>query len=637
METEDNNRRCFIEQATDAFEYSLEHQLFDQAIFYAQAIQAHSHFSVESAVLLARALYQDGQIYRALETLSPFIPDNSRGQTRLTSAGVYLYARCCFSLEKYSDVISVLYPESKVVSAKGSSVFSFDKLDSVVNGAPGLLLMGQALERTGDRQGAAECYSKCLDVCPFMYEAYTRLSSLSFDNPKAVVPPSRFAKTYFGDASINSCSVLNSKAAASEAEPSSPVKVVSSASPSNLPIPPSLITNTPTKPGIRSLSRGVLSTPPVGAAKLRAHSPPTISKPSPGTTAVVPQSGYTLAEYLQTIGAAVHALNGFDVNIVVDYVSRLPPYHRDTLIVQGLLGKALMEAGRFPESEAAFATALKCSPAGIVEVIDMYSSVLWQLRKEAELAHLCTHGLRIANRARCHKLWIAVGNSFSIQKEPETAMKFINRSIQIDPSYAYSHVLMGHEFYAQDKFDRAKQCYTKAIELDPRCYNAYWGLGQIFTRQEEYSNAKYNLIKALEVNPKSSTVRFTLATVAMAMRENDLAYQQLGLAIELNPLNAPALCQKGVLELTVYGKIEQAKATLEQALAIAPQEAVIYVLLGKIAANSGARESAMQLYNTALDLLKGSKDNYGIKQSIEELDFVGQGFLSAAVPGEIVS
>jgi anaphase-promoting complex subunit 3 len=196
---------------------------------------------------------------------------------------------------------------------------------------------------------------------------------------------------------------------------------------------------------------------------------------------------------------------------------------------------------------------------------------------------------------------------------------------------------MGHEFYAQDKFDRAKQCYTKAIELDPRCYNAYWGLGQIFTRQEEYSNAKYNLIKALEVNPKSSTVRFSLATVAMAMRENDLAYQQLGLAIELNPRNAPALCQIGVLELTVYGKIEQAKATLEQALAIAPQEAVIYVLLGKIAANSGARESAMQLYNTALDLLKGSKDNYGIKQSIEELDFVGQGFLSAAVPGEIVS
>ena len=278
----------------------------------------------------------------------------------------------------------------------------------------------------------------------------------------------------------------------------------------------------------------------------------------------------------------------------------------------------------FIEAEAAFSTALKISPCGIVDYIDTYSSVLWQLRKEVELAHLCTHGLRVANRQKAFKLWIAIGNSFSLQKDYEAAIKFCDRAIQINPHYAYAHVLVGHEFFAMDKFDRAKQCYQKALELDPRSYNAYWGLGQIYMKQEEFANAKFNFVKSLEINPKSSTVRYSLALVALALKENELAYQQLCIAVELNPKNAPALCQKGILELTVYGKSEVATVTLQKALNLAPTEPVIHVLLGRIyAAKPGMRDEAMACFNTALELTSGSKDHLGIKQCIEEIDVVG--------------
>jgi len=598
MNSEDTLNESFINEARVGYDFSMENMLYEQALFFARAIQAESDYSLESAVLTGKALYMSGQTERAIEVLQPFAIYAERATTaqskqvvdHVAERGVLLYARCCYDLERFGDAISVLYPVARVQGMRATSAFSLERLEAVVSGAPGLLLLGKSLEKIGDRNGAAECFSKCLNVNPLMFEAFERLSELSFDNPKVAIPPSRFAKTFFNDQTVRS----------------EPVKIALPA------VPPSVITGTPIK--TRQGARGGIPMTP-----RRGLSPPSVSKPSRAQNT----SSGSFCQYLQTVGAAIHALNGHDTNVVVDTVSKLAGHHQESVLVKSLLGKSLVDAGRFVEAESVFSSALKQSPAGVVEYIDLYSSVLWQLKKETELAHLCTHGLRVANRSKCAKLWIAVGNSFSLQKEPETAMKFINRAIQIDPHCAYAHTLMGHEFFAQDKFDRAKQCYTRALEADPRNYHAFWGLGQIHARQEEFPNAKFNFIKALEINPKSSTVRYALASVALALRENELAYQQLSLAVELNAGNAPALCQKGLLEMTVLRRMDLARETLEKALSVAPNEPVVFVLLGRILASAGGlREEAMACFNNALELLKGSKDTLGIKQAIEELDIL---------------
>ena len=603
----DNTRTT---QLRYGYQYSMKSKNWSQAQMWASLLFVESQYSPEVAVLLADAFYMNGQIDRAIDCLaqfmtpfdgSPSVSDNFRSSL-LSEDGLYLYALCCFAKEKYSEVVAVLYPPgSEVPVNRPSSMFTLDRIASVVYGPAGLDLLGRALEKLGDRSAAAECFARCVDLNPMMFEAFSRLSNLSFDNSKSLVPPTRFAKTHLSDESF-------AKLPSSDAQE----RLGNSDSPviTSQPIPPSIMTNTPVKQRVPSNPR-------------RAMTPPSISKPPlhPASRKAVSSSSYTVSQIVQILGAATHALNAFDANVVIDILSKLPAAYQELSMVHAMIGKALAEASRFPEAEASFARALKVDPAGVEDYIDVYSSTLWQLRKELELAHLCTHGLRTSNRARSAKLWIAVGNAFSLQKESETAMKFISRAIQIDANFPYAHVLLGHEFYAVDKFDRAKQCYLRALELDPRNYNAYWGLGQIYARQEELANAKYNFIKALEINPKSSTVRYSLATTAMGLRENELAYQQLTLAIELNPNNAPALCQKAMLEMSVFRKPEVAKESLERALAITANEPVVYVLLGKIYAAEGAREKAMRLFNQALELLKGAKDNYGIKQCIEDLDF----------------
>jgi len=634
----------FVNHARNAYSYSMKNMLYQQAIFFATAVDSHTGENAGSAEMLAKAYYMDGQTQRAMDTLAPFVdfasgvsPPDAFHRSGLSDDGVLLYARCCYDLEIYAEVVSALYPPSlqgpKHTPTKSPSSFTLRHLEKVSSGAPGLLLMGKALERMNDRSAALECYSKCLDICPVMFEAFERLSALSADNSRFSIPPARFASTYFNQEAFSQCSILKSdltdvtmpSSSSSSSRSTSLVPV----NQETVSVPPSVRMHSPVRGRPPRPSGGSVSTP-IAPPRRRGVSPPSISKPPQHSTEKAqgrPTGGphvLSLREYMHAVGTALFAMDTYELNTAVEVLSRLPVCHYESAFIQGLLGKIFLESGKFIEAESAFSSALKMSPSGIVDYIDSYSSVLWQLRKEVELAHLCTHGLRVANRQKAFRLWIAVGNSFSLQKEYESAIKFFNRAIQINAHYPYAHVLVGHEFFAMDKFDKAKQCYQRALELDPRSYNAYWGLGQVYLKQEEFANAKFNFVKALEINPKSSTVRFSLALVALALKENDLAYQQLSIAVELNPKNAPALCQKGILELTVYGKPDLATVTLEKALTLAPTEPVIHVLLGRIyATKQGMRDEAMACFNTALELTNGSKDHLGIKQCIEEIDVVG--------------
>ena len=69
--------------------------------------------------------------------------------------------------------------------------------------------------------------------------------------------------------------------------------------------------------------------------------------------------------------------------------------------------------------------------------------------------------------------WCAVGNCFSLQKEHETAIKFFERAVLVEPEFAYGYTLLGHEYSFIDELDDAMNCYRHAVRIDPRHYNAW--------------------------------------------------------------------------------------------------------------------------------------------------------------------
>ena len=71
------------------------------------------------------------------------------------------------------------------------------------------------------------------------------------------------------------------------------------------------------------------------------------------------------------------------------------------------------------------------------------------------------------------KAWCAAGNCFSLQKEHETAIRYFQRAVQMDPNFAYAYTLLGHEYVLIDELDKALGAFRNAIRIDPRHYNAW--------------------------------------------------------------------------------------------------------------------------------------------------------------------
>lgn len=80
--------------------------------------------------------------------------------------------------------------------------------------------------------------------------------------------------------------------------------------------------------------------------------------------------------------------------------------------------------------------------------LDLLSTVYWQVKKEVELAHLAQNTVDFDSK--CPEAWCIVGNCFSLQKEHETALSYFKRSLQLDPSFTYSHTLSGYEYTANE-------------------------------------------------------------------------------------------------------------------------------------------------------------------------------------------
>ena len=76
---------------------------------------------------------------------------------------------------------------------------------------------------------------------------------------------------------------------------------------------------------------------------------------------------------------------------------------------------------------------------------------------------------------RSPQCWCVVGNCFSLQKEHETALKFFQRALQLDPRFTYAYTLCGHEYVCNEDLDKAVACFRYAIRLDDRHYNAWYG------------------------------------------------------------------------------------------------------------------------------------------------------------------
>eukprot|EP01132_Coremiostelium_polycephalum_P006234 gene6234-7765_t len=320
-----------------------------------------------------------------------------------------------------------------------------------------------------------------------------------------------------------------------------------------------------------------------------------------------------LLQLLVTIASAFRLLCTFSCKEAIETFKQLPESQYQTGWVQTRVGKAYFEMVDYNKANEVFESARELEPYRL-EGTEIYSTVLWHLKKEIELSYLA-HQLVEFDRLS-PQAWCVVGNCFSLQKEHESALKIFNRCIQLDPSFTYAYTLTGHEYLSNDDLDNALNSYRSAIKIDPRHYNSWYGLGLIYLRQEKYDLAEYHFRKALQINGKSSVLFCYIGMALQANHKYIEALEMLEKSLQIQPKNILAKFKKATILFTMEN-YTQTLQELEEFKEIAPKETPIYIIMGRVYKKIGKLDKALECLNTALDL--DHKNSNYIRSIIDKL------------------
>jgi len=319
---------------------------------------------------------------------------------------------------------------------------------------------------------------------------------------------------------------------------------------------------------------------------------------------------------LRTLGEGYRLLCVYRCQEATEVFQRLPADQYATGWVLTMMGRAYAEMVDYAEAERAFAWARRVCPHRLAGM-EVYSTVLWHLKKEVELSYLAQEAIALDRLAP--QTWCIMGNCFSLQKEHETALRFFSRALQVDPNFTYAHTLCGHEYFANEDFEKGIGCYRAALRIDARHYNAWYGLGTIYFRQEKYDLSEYHFRRALQINMRSSVLYCYLGMALHALKRNSEALMFLETAIGTDPRNALAKFQRASVLMSCE-RFQEALVELESLQEMAPREASVFFLMGRIHKKLLQPDRAMINFSIALDLKPSSSDVNLIKSAIEKLN-----------------
>ncbi|XP_060073149.1 cell division cycle protein 27 homolog [Ylistrum balloti] len=317
------------------------------------------------------------------------------------------------------------------------------------------------------------------------------------------------------------------------------------------------------------------------------------------------QSLCGMLNLLQSMGRAYQALSQYDCRKAIEYFQDLPLHHYNTGYVLCKVGRAYFELAQYQKAERVFSEVRSLEPYHL-DGLEIHSTTLWHLQKDVELSTLAQELSDMDKSAP--QAWCAMGNCFSLQREHDTAIKFFQRAIQVDPSFAYAYTLLGHEYVFTEELDKAMSCFRNAIRVNSRHYNAWYGVGMIYFKQEKFTLAEVHYRKALLINPQSPALLCHIGVVQHSQQKSESALVTLNKAIETDPSNPLCKFHRASI-LFASERHKEALQELEELKQIVPKESLVYFLIGKVHKKLGNSDLALMNFSWAMDfLMKQPKD-----------------------------
>ncbi len=208
-----------------------------------------------------------------------------------------------------------------------------------------------------------------------------------------------------------------------------------------------------------------------------------------------------------------------------------------------------------------------------------------------------------------------LGYYFSNKNEPERAIEFYKKALEIKPNYEDAHNNMGFCLAAEGKYKEAINEYIKALSINKKLTEAHNNLGNALSNIGEIDAAIHEYQIAIEENPKHSDAHNNLG-IALAMKGRiDEAIEHFQLAVRYkdnyasahsNLGNAYAVQGNNLLTagntVAAQAKFDQAIMEYHECLRLSPEDPQAHNNLGNVLAQQNKLDDAQREYRKAIEM-----------------------------------
>lgn len=305
-----------------------------------------------------------------------------------------------------------------------------------------------------------------------------------------------------------------------------------------------------------------------------------------------------LLDLFRKFGQGYFALSKFHCIEALEVYKTLPKIHRDTPWVLAQMGRACYEQAAYAAAEGHYSKLRQIAPTRF-EDMEIYSTILWHLKRETDLAFLA-HELIDASW-QSPQAWCALGNSWSLARDHEQALRCFKRATQLNPKFAYAFTLQGHEHVANEEYEKAQICYRAGMSADQRHYNAWYGVGRVYDKLGNYDKALAHFAAASKINPTNAVLICCIGTVYEKQKNPREALRHYSKATELAP-KSTLTRYKLARTMMALGDLRHALAELMVLKDLAPEEAMVHFLLGRLYKSMHEKGLAVRHFTIALNL-----------------------------------
>ena len=200
--------------------------------------------------------------------------------------------------------------------------------------------------------------------------------------------------------------------------------------------------------------------------------------------------------------------------------------------------------------------------------------------------------------------------------EPEKAVTFFERTLQLRPSDLAALVYLGDAHLARGQPDAAEPPLAKALALEPRLAVALFDLGRASLAKQDYAGAVQHLERALALDPQASLIHYPLAMAYRGLGDTVKAEAHLRQRGDARPGFLPDPLMQQIELLLVSAQAYEVRGTqamdagewaaaaeyLRKGVQLAPGNSALRLKLAEALRRSGHPEESLAHYEQTAKL-----------------------------------